>query len=414
MQKPSVFQLFLFAALSLGSSALAAPFSIEVDPAGVARKHAPVVAELKVPAQVSEDEAKAYAANTYKLTPGDALFQTELVKDTDGKITAVRLHWVEAALAADKKVTYRVVPDDRRIKRSAFAIIDAETHRDLQYGNRNVWRHFSLKYDAKDHVNTFKHFHHINTFDGAGYITQATGGKQFPHHRGLFMGFAKTQAGGKSYDTWHGSAGVSVRHESFNKPRDMAGTVAARSASVAQWCTGEGKPIVIEEREVTTWLAGEGALILDFDITLKAPQGVGDVILGGDPQHAGFQFRAAGEVGEGKAKYVYPQSATGGKNDVWEKCLWVAGQFTIAGKPYIVAHFDHPANPDSDKSVYSTRNYGRFGPFAQHTLKPDAPLTFHYRILILDGAAHTDVSADHFENLHQGFVKPVKVTVGAG
>ena len=414
MHSMPVLRLFLLVALSLGNSALAGPFAIQLDPDGVARKLVPIVAELKVPAQVSEDEANAYAANTYKLTPGDGLFQTELVKDAGGKITAVRLHWVEGSMAADKKLVYRVVPDDRRFKRSSFALVDADTHRDLQYGNRNVWRHFSIKYDAKDHVNTFKHFHHVNTFDGKGYITQATGGKQFPHHRGLFMGFAKTQAGGKSYDTWHGTAGVSVRHQSFDKSRDMAGTVAARSASVAHWCTGEGKPIVVEEREVTTWLAADGALIMDFDFVLKAGEGAGDVILGGDPQHAGFQFRAAGEVGDSKAKYVYPKSATGGKNDVWEKCQWVAGQFKIGDKPYVVAHLDHPGNPDSDKSVYSTRNYGRFGPFAQHTLKTGQPLTFHYRILILDGASHTDVSADYFESLHQGFVKPVKVSIGPG
>jgi hypothetical protein len=258
----------------------------------------------------------------------------------------------------------------------------------------------------------------VYDFHGNGFITQGNDGKQYPHHRGLYMGWSKTSMSGApgSYDTWHCTKGVAVKHDSFAGDRAMAGPVLARSASIAKWVGGDGKLLVTEVREVTTWRVGDGApgaLVMDFDFSLTA--GEGDVKLDGDPQHAGFQFRAHGDVGASKAKYIYPASAKGKGGDVWEGCAWVTNTFKIKDHSYAVAYFDHPQNPGTKEgqTVFSTRNYGRFGAFAKHELKKGAPLGFHYRILVLDADKHSDLSVERFERDHAAFVKPVSVKLGA-
>jgi len=150
-----------------------------------------------------------------------------------------------------------------------------------------------------------------------------------------------------------------------------------------------------------------------MDFHFKLESAGGDVELNGDPQHAGFQFRPRDSVVRSKAKYIRPQSASGGKGDVWQNTPWCVNQFTIEDKPYAVMHMDHPKNPGTvdGRTVYSTRNYGRFGAYAPHTLKADAPLQFNYRILVIDPQQHKDLSVAHFDAMHAGWVTPVKATV---
>lgn len=389
----------------------AAPLSVMVDADGIERFHAPVTVELAVPAQVTLEAIAAMPKPGPALQPGNIPVQIEEVKDEAGKVVKVRLHWVEPALKADEKKTYTLGGWNLNGLPAALEFIDTETTRDLQRGSQMIWRHDVLKYDPAKHVETFKHFHQVYDFHGNGFITQGIGGKQFPHHRGLYMGWAKTGFDGKSYDTWHCTKNVALKHQKFDAARETRGVVMARSVSIANWTTGEDKTILTEDRSLDGWVVGNGLVILDFKFKLTS--GGGDVKLDGDPQHAGFQFRAAGEVGESKAKYIYPANVKSIGGDVWGDCAWVVNQFAIKGKPYAVAHFDHPNNPGTDtkKTVYSTRNYGRFGAYASVMLTEAKPLEFNYRILVMDGAVHTEKSVEHFQKLHDGWVKPVKVAV---
>ena len=403
-----IFSLALTLCTICMNAAIAGPFAIHVS-SDVDRVSSPVIVDLAVPAQVSADEAKAYAAGGFVLTPGNIPVQAEVLGEK------VRLYWVEPELKAGKTKAYKIQQQEQLRTPLSFKFVDGDNYRDLLHGTTPIWRHDQLKYDSEQHVATYKHFHQVNDFHGNGFITQGNDGKQYPHHRGLYIGWSKTVMNGTSYDTWHCSKNVANKHKSFISNRQMTGPVVARSASIAEWTGGDGKLIVTEKREVTTWAVGVGAIVMDFDFTLSA--GEGDVQLNGDPQHAGFQFRAHGTVGQTKAKYIYPASAKGKGGDVWADCAWVTNTFKIGDHGYAVAYLDHPQNPGTKEgqTVFSTRNYGRFGAFTQHKLAKDSPLQFHYRIIVLDADKHSDaMTAEHFDAAHAAFVKPVSVKIGPG
>lgn len=406
-----IFSLAVILCTICTGSTWGAPVSLQLS-SDVDRKNSPVIVELAVPAQVSADDAKAYTGGGYMLMPGNVRFQAETLT-TGGKVTGLRLYWVEPDLAAGKTKVYKIEQVQDKRSPQVFKFVEGENYRDLLFGTANVWRHDQLKYDPAKHVPTFKHFHQVYDFHGNGFITQGNDGKQYPHHRGLYIGWSKTGMGGKGYDTWHCSNGVANKHKSFVSDRELTGSVLARSNSLAEWTGGDGKLIVTEQRDVITWRLGDSAIAMDFDFKLTA--GEGDVQLNGDPQHAGFQFRAHGDVGGSKAVYVYPKTAKGKGGDVWENCAWVTNTFKIKDHKYAVVYLDHPENPGTKegKTVFSTRNYGRFGAFAPHDLKKDAPLEFHYRVIIFDADKDTDLSVERFDTAHAAFVKPVNVKVGA-
>jgi len=231
----------------------------------------------------------------------------------------------------------------------------------------------------------YKTFHHVFGDDGKGLITKGAGG-QYTHHRGLFLGWAKTStAGGAKGDWWH-CKGVSVRHKEY---KDGGATV------VNDWCNGEGTPVVRDTRAVKTSVLKDGTRQMDFDITVESLDG--DLNLNGDPQHAGFQFRAHNGVTKSHAKYVRPATAENKGNDVWINSPWMVGTFDHDGTAYTVQHMQHPENPKFAETVYSTRNYGRFGAYAPHKVKEGEKLNLKYRILIGNKAPTQDKAQARFE-----------------
>jgi len=177
-------------------------------------------------------------------------------------------------------------------------------------------------------------------------------------------------------DFWH-CKGVTIRLKEYSSD----------DTAVNEWIDKNGKAVVEDSKKVTTHRLDDGSLVMDFDITVRSLDG--DVHLNGDPQHAGFQFRAhdgvaSGQRGAKKGGCVYTRPATaktkGG--DVWTACPWVVGAFPCDDKEYAVQHMNHPDNPSFDTTVYSTRNYGRFGAYAPHKLAADKPLQFKSRIVV--------------------------------
>jgi hypothetical protein len=338
--------------------------------------------------------------------------QLNTLLDADGRPTGTRVEWVQPALAAGEKrnytltytaLAYNTVP--------FFHFVEADGYRDLLYGDKPVYRYIN-KYNPADHANTFKPFHHVYGFHGEGEITKGTGGS-FPHHRGLFFGH-KTEYG----DFWHGKDCRQV-HTGFRFETETSGPVSARSVSTIDWIDKTNAAVVRETREVAAYRASESALLLDFDITVENLTGK-PLALGGDPQHAGFHFRAAQEVADAKpgakgattaggATYVRPVSAKFTKNDEWLDCPWVACSFSVKGNPYTVVHMDHPENPKP--ATFSTRPYGRFGPYAPVTVKAGEPLKLKYRIAVLDGNAYPNLDAEAAGGWYADYVTPAAVTV---
>ena len=106
--------------------------------------------------------------------------------------------------------------------------------------------------------------------------------------------------------------------------------------------------------------------------------------LDGDPQHAGFQFRASNEVATATAKktyYVRPVvgKAADGATKNWrgdkdmKNLLWKGQCVMVGGNRYFTVYLDHPSNPKP--SFYSERNYGRFGSYFKTEITPSKSLS---------------------------------------
>ncbi len=224
---------------------------------------------------------------------------------------------------------------------------------------------------------TYKPFLHVFDAEGKAPITKGPGG-EYTHHRGIFIGWNKISFNGKSYDRWHMKGGEQV-HQKFSA--QAADAEKATFTSLVNWNDEAGQPIVEEARTLTFRRAPAPAYVLiDFQSVIKAPNG--DVVLDGDPEHAGIHFRPASEVDRAKTAYTY----AGEKVDPHKAAdlAWIGETFALNGKSYSVAEMNHPSNPKGTR-VSAYRDYGRFGMFPATAIKSGESFTFNYRFLVAEG-----------------------------
>lgn len=301
-----------------------------------------------------------------------------------GKGGLVELWWIEPGLTTteDKVLTAKMSRREGAVKGFAWKG-KARKYGDLLCEGRKVLR-YMCAFDPSTPENlheTYKPFHHV--FDAAGedFLTKGSGGL-YTHHRGLFIGWNRLTFEEKEYDFWHMKGVNQVHQEVIDKE---AGPVLGRARTSIHWDLAAGDPVIVEEREVTVYRQSEPALLLlDFCTTLEAVKG--DVFLNGDPEHAGFQFRASNYVAEGpaedKAAYLFHADGIDPKKD--KDLPWAAMRFGLNGKYYVVQHMNHPDNPKG--TLYSAyRDYGRFGAFPAVTVKSGEPLTLRYRVFVMEG-----------------------------
>jgi hypothetical protein len=264
-------------------------------------------------------------------------------------------------------------------------------------------------------VRTYKVFHHLYSPKGDRIVTGGLNDDpkvHSPHHRGIFYGFNRiTYGNGKTADTWHCIDGAFQQHERFLASEQ--GSVLGRHRVDISW-HGKDAAFAEEERELTVYNVPGGHLI-EFASRLRSASG--RVRIDGDPQHAGFQFRAHNDVdayttnqtifirpdGTGEPAETRnwdPQTRQGPVNLAWN-----AMSFVLGGKRYTVAYLDHPGNPKEAR--FSEREYGRFGSYFEYTVEKDKPLTVNYRLWLQEGLMQPqDVAA-----LSNNFLEPVEVTV---
>jgi mono/diheme cytochrome c family protein/glucose/arabinose dehydrogenase len=227
---------------------------------------------------------------------------------------------------------------------------------------------------------TYKPYLHVFDADGAAPITNPGDGGQYPHHRGIYIGWNKIAYNGKTYDRWHMKGGEIV-HQRFSE--QMNNGKSALFTSVTHWNDESGKPFIVEQRTTTVRpVAAPGRLLIDVTFSLTAPDG--DAVLDGDPEHSGIHYRPADTVDRAKTVYLYPKEGAQPHKDT--DYPWVGETYTLAdtGRTYSVVEFSHPENPTGTRwSAY--RNYGRFGAFPKATLKKGEPLVLKYRFLVADG-----------------------------
>lgn len=234
---------------------------------------------------------------------------------------------------------------------------------------------------------TFKPFHHVYSPDGKTRLTKGPGGL-YPHHRGMFYGFNRINHGdGKKCDTWHctgkayqRSVGISGIGETTDKTgKRILKNEASHDAQI-HWHGQEGELFACERRVIairrTSHHDVEGWEI-DFASQLNTTDGK-PIHLDGDPQHAGFHFRASQEVPEKTAEQTYYVRTDGigkpGDYRNWDPRQprspistesvdrpWNALCFLLKGKRYTILYLDHSQNPKPAR--YSERDYGRFGSY---------------------------------------------------
>jgi Methane oxygenase PmoA len=305
----------------------------------------------------------------------------------------------------------------------------AGEHAELAWAGKPVMRYMHKAYDkstpeARD--KTYKVFHHLYDPEGKRFVTNGGNTNDplpkdlkkdllYPHHRGLMYAFNKiTYAGNKPCDTWHAKPG-DTHEQHAGLLVTEAGSVLGRHRVAVDWHGEKNDIFAKEEREVTVYKIGKGTLV-EFVSRLKT---VGPAVkLDGDPQHAGFQFRAHNDIHETKTAdqtyYLRPDGKGGfGKKAErnWEPKTgkgpvdlgWDAVSFLLDGKRFTLAYMDHPKNPHPSR--WSERDYARIGCYFEYDLTEKTPLLVDYRVWLQEG----EMTVDQAAALSNAFVAPPKV-----
>lgn len=250
---------------------------------------------------------------------------------------------------------------------------------DVVYGGKKVAR-YMYAYDTTDKNtlhDTYKPYLHVFSDDGETLITKGPGGA-FTHHRGIFIGWCKLGFEGKVYDRWHMKGGEQV-HQRFEKQE--AGKDSCVFTSVVNWNDNDKQAIVIEKRTMKVMPAEKpGYLLIDFVSEIQTPRG--DVVLDGDPEHAGIQYRPSNDVDKSKTTYVYAGEKVDLKKD--KDLAWIGETYMLSNKLYSVVMMNHPENPAGTR-ISAYRDYGRFGMFPKTEIAKGATKAFRYRFLIATG-----------------------------
>jgi hypothetical protein len=328
------------------------------------------------------------------------------------------LHFLVPRLKAGAVEQYRVtVTEGATPKANAFRWEEKPGEQiDLLFGDRPVLRYMHKALDESSKAAreaTFKVYHHL--FDPAGtrLVTKGPGGK-YTHHRGLFYGFNRVTYGpdNRKADIWHCTGDTFQEHEKV--VRAEAGPVLGRHLLQIAWHGVKKEVFARELRELTAYSVPGGQLI-EFRSRLEPV--ISPVRLDGDPQHAGFHFRADDEVSSKTAKQTYYLRPDGqgksGETRNWDpktrkgpvNLPWNVMSFVLGGQRYSAVYLDRPANPKEAR--YSERDYGRFGSYFEYEVRPDRPLEVAYRVWLQAGDLTGPQAAGHSAN----FVSPVEVVV---
>ena len=372
------------------------------------RVNTPVCVVLDVPAEaqsvaVVDGQGNAIAAQLTALG---------LLNQSSGEADATKreLHMVLPKLGKDDTLKLKAT-FSKKPAAKGFAWSDKpDEYYQLSYDGRPVLRYMCLPFDdstaARRH-DTYKVFHHLFDPEGKTIVTKGPGG-QFTHHRGLFYGFNRISYGDARADTWHCGGDAHLTHEGVVSSE--AGPVLGRHLLRIDW-HGKGKKVFAQELREMTVYAVPGGQLVEFASRLDST--VGKVTLDGDPQHAGFQFRASQKVAEGDQKLSYYLRTDGkgkpGETRNWpgDKRMvnlpWNALSFVIDGERYTAVYLDKPTNPKEAR--YSERTYGRFGSYFKTEIDTDKPLVLNYRVWLQSG----EMTVDEAAALSCEFVNQVEV-----
>ena len=293
--------------------------------------------------------------------------------------------------------------------KSEFSWIDTKgTHIDLLYGDQKIARYVYEQMNPEERERTYKPIFHLYDKKGEKNVTKGPGGK-FTLHRGIFFGFSYCAAldgnGNKvSVDTWHCKRGYQTHEKVLQQ---NANRKHASIESEIAWRVDDGTIFITEKRKLLFQFDQEGRLQIDFSSILSTTQP--QVTLDGDPQHAGFQFRASNEVAESTARqtfYIRPKDGKDemGKTKNWPQnkdmtnLTWKAQSVVVGGR-YYTLYLDHQ-NP----SRFTVKDYGRFGSYFKSAVTPKNPLSVKYRLIF----GNKQLSPNGVSNIQKIFLHKVE------
>jgi hypothetical protein len=294
---------------------------------------------------------------------------------------------------------------------AGFLWQDAGGETTLLYNDRPAARYMHEPLDESSpeaRERSFKPYHHVFSPDGSTLLTKGPGGL-YPHHHGVFFGFNRvTYHGDKTCDIWHCTDRAFQSHA--REISRSADDNSARHRALIEWHGREGEVFATEEREFAMTrptLNGVEGWQIDWASHVESTDGQ-PIHLDGDPQHAGFHFRAPQEVAEVTAPQTY-YLRTDGKGALDESRNWDIGagnspmnvecenrpwnamSVVLGGKRYTILYLDHPSNPKPAR--YSERDYGRFGSYFVYDVTKELPLNVKYRLWVQDGEMTVDQCA---------------------
>ncbi len=404
--------LLAMGCLSVASAVESIDVEIELDAGKHERVNVPVRVPIKLDRQPGDVKTAMVLDGATRLLaqvtgPG-------LLSRGDG--ANAELHFILPRLAAGEKRSFRarlLSDENPRADQQQFKWSDTPgKHAELTLDNRPVLRYMYEKLDTTSEERrdaTIKPYHHVFDPEGDTLITKGPGG-QFTHHRGLFFGFNKVTYDGKAADVWHCRNGESQQHVAFLGQE--AGPVLGRHRVKIEWRGRKDDVFAIEERELTAYNTPDGRLI-EFASRVQTTDG--DVKLDGDPQHAGFHFRASNEVSAKTPKQTYYLRPDGkgqpGATRNWPgqkqhvNLPWNAMSFVVGGQRYTALYLDKPTNPKEAR--FSERDYGRFGSYFEYNLSKEKPLEVNYRVWVQRG----ELTGEEAQARDHNFDEAVSVTV---
>jgi hypothetical protein len=386
--------LFLIVSCNGAESEL---FQASLDSGGLDLVNSPVFVEVNNP-DLNDNDILCVSAED-----GVIPAQVQSISDTNKRI------WWQATQPAGEVVTYSFNVNGNCYDQVFTWTPEDDFSTQLQFGNQAVLQYVHPEYNPEEVEQTKKPFHHLFDPSGGELITKGPGGL-YTHHRGIFFGYNHVYTNDRRIDIWHARDGERSEHEAV--VREFSGPVMGGHIVNILWKNHDGEPFLDENREIRLFKQADDLVIVDFYSTLQTMID-GPVLLDGDRQHAGVQFRAAQYVAEhaDQTRYIRPGYLSHREpddeidGDDMMDLPWNAIQFVVEGNPYTVAYLSHTTNPDG--AEMSERLYGRFGEFFPYEVTPDQPLTVNYRFIVKSG--HLD--ADEIEQHYQHYVNEPAVIV---
>lgn len=239
--------------------------------------------------------------------------------------------------------------------------------------------------------------------------------KDHQHHRGLW--FSHGAVNGVDFWAEDAKAGK-IQHDKFLELK--SGQEEGVIKSTCKWVAPDGKVVCTDERTVRIYNRPDNERLLDFEVTIKAPQDR-DVLFGDTKEgmmavRVNDQMRITRKNQPGTGHIVLSTGqrddapAKGGNKTWGKRAEWCDYYGQVDGKRVGIAIFDHPSNP-VHPTYWHVRDYGLFAanPFGIHDFEKKAPgagnmtipagksVTFKYRIYIHENDTDQARVAEHYK-----------------